>query len=101
MYEYIRANNDFRQRREEAYRYSEMTRDSEEGSTQGMLGRYTIPAKVKTEAITTKGTNTVPSQLGAAKLLQTTSPMRQRGTKLWRKIQLTTKKVVLLVPWRG
>jgi hypothetical protein len=26
MDEYIRANNDFRQRREEAYRYSEMTR---------------------------------------------------------------------------
>jgi hypothetical protein len=25
MDEYIRANNDFRQRREEAYRYSEMT----------------------------------------------------------------------------
>jgi hypothetical protein len=26
MDEYIRADNDFRQRREEAYRYSEMTR---------------------------------------------------------------------------
>jgi hypothetical protein len=26
MDEYIRANNDFRQRREEAYRYSKMTR---------------------------------------------------------------------------
>jgi hypothetical protein len=26
MHEYIRADNDFRQRREEAYRYSEMTR---------------------------------------------------------------------------
>jgi hypothetical protein len=27
MVEYIRADNDFQQRREEAYRYSEMTRD--------------------------------------------------------------------------
>jgi hypothetical protein len=36
----------------------------------------------------------------AAKLLQTTSLKRQRGMKLWRKIQLTTKKVVLLVLWR-
>jgi hypothetical protein len=27
MNEYIRADNDFRQRREEAYRFSEMTRD--------------------------------------------------------------------------
>jgi hypothetical protein len=34
------------------------------------------------------------------KLLQITSPKRQRGTKLWRKIQLTTKKVFLLVLWR-
>jgi hypothetical protein len=29
-----------------------------------MLGRYTIPAKVKKEAITTKGINTVHSHLG-------------------------------------
>jgi hypothetical protein len=36
-----------------------------------------------------------------AKLLQTTSPKRQRGTKLQRKIQLTTEKDVLFVLWRG
>jgi hypothetical protein len=36
MDEYIRVDNDFQQRREEAYRYSEMTRASEEGFTQGM-----------------------------------------------------------------
>jgi hypothetical protein len=56
---------------------------------------------VKTEAITTKGTNIVPVIWDAAKLLQTTSSKRQRGTKLRRKIQLTTKKVVLLDLWRG
>jgi hypothetical protein len=38
MDEYIRVDNDFCQRKEEAYRYSEMTRASEEGSTQGMIG---------------------------------------------------------------
>jgi hypothetical protein len=32
-----------------------------------MIGQYTIQAKVKTEAITTKGTNTVPSQLVRSK----------------------------------
>jgi hypothetical protein len=66
-----------------------------------MSWRYTIQAKVKTEAITTKGTNIVPVIWDAAKLLQTTSSKRQRGTKLRRKIQLTTKKVVLLDLWRG
>jgi hypothetical protein len=60
-----------------------------------------IPAKVKTEAITTKGINTTPSQLGRNKDPSDHQPKRQRGTKLWRKIQLITKKVVLLVLWRG
>jgi hypothetical protein len=32
-----------------------------------MSERYTIPTKVKTEAIKTKGTSTVPSQLGRNK----------------------------------
>jgi hypothetical protein len=36
MDEYIRAYNDFQKRREEAYRYSEMTRASEGDSTLGM-----------------------------------------------------------------
>jgi hypothetical protein len=60
--EYIRVDNDFRQRREEAYRYSKMTRASAEDSTQGMSELYTIPVKVKTEVITTKGINIAPSQ---------------------------------------
>jgi hypothetical protein len=32
-----------------------------------MLGRYTIPAKVKTEAITTKGFNIAPNEPGRSK----------------------------------
>jgi hypothetical protein len=32
-----------------------------------MSEQYTIPAKVKTEAVTTKGTSIVPSQLGRSK----------------------------------
>jgi hypothetical protein len=43
MDEYIRADNDFRQRREEAYMFSKMTRASEEESTPGMSDRSTIP----------------------------------------------------------
>jgi hypothetical protein len=66
MDEYIRDINDFRQRREEAYKYSEMTR--------GFRGRL-LPMHVRTihnpnqseMAITTKDTNTVPSQLGRTK----------------------------------
>ena len=43
MDEYIRADNDFRQKREEAYMYSEMTRASEEDSIPGMSEQSTIP----------------------------------------------------------
>jgi hypothetical protein len=67
MDEYIRADNDFRQRMEEAYRYSKMTRASEKGSTHGMSGRSTIPAQAKTEAITPKGINTASNHLGRNK----------------------------------
>ena len=42
MDEYIRADNDFRQRREEAYRFSEMTRGFE-GFILGTSGPFTTP----------------------------------------------------------
>jgi hypothetical protein len=74
---------------------------SEEDSTQGMSERYTIPAQVKTKAITTKGINIAPSQPGHNKAPSDHQPQEAEGTKLRRKIQLTTKKVVLLVLWRG
>jgi hypothetical protein len=44
-----------------------------------MLGRYTTPAKVKTEAITTKGINTVPSQLGCSKAPSDHQPQEAEG----------------------
>jgi hypothetical protein len=43
MDEYIRADNNFHQRREEAYRFSEMTRASEGGFILGMSGPFTTP----------------------------------------------------------
>jgi hypothetical protein len=61
---YIRAHNDFWQRREEAYRYSEMARGFGEGFIQGMLEQFTILVKVRTETIISKGSSTVLSQQG-------------------------------------
>jgi hypothetical protein len=54
MDEYIQADNDFRQRREEAYRFSEMTRGSEEESTQGMSDPFTL-LRVMTEEVNNRG----------------------------------------------
>jgi hypothetical protein len=62
MDEYIRANNDFCQRREEAYRFSEMTRATEEESTCGMLGQSTIPARMTTKEASFRG-HTTPRNL--------------------------------------
>jgi hypothetical protein len=62
MDEYIRADNDFRQRREEAYRYSK------EDSTQGMSGRFIIPAHAAIGEIIPKGNNTDPNHQGHNKV---------------------------------
>jgi hypothetical protein len=43
MDEYIRANNDFRQRREKAYRFSEMTRGFRGRLHPGMSGQFITP----------------------------------------------------------
>jgi hypothetical protein len=51
----------------------------EEGSTQGMLEQYTILVKVNTEAITTKGTSIVPSQLGRNKAPLDRQPQEAEG----------------------
>jgi hypothetical protein len=64
MDEYIRADNDFRQRREEAYRYSEMTRGFGEDFKQDMLEQSTTQAKVKTRTTIIKGSRATPSQQG-------------------------------------
>jgi hypothetical protein len=101
MDEYIRVDNDFRQRREEAYNYSEMTR--------GFRGRL-HPRHVRTihnpsesedrgnhnqgHQYNSQSTRTQQSSFGLP-------AQRGRGMKLRRKIQLTTKKAILLVLWRG
>ena len=61
MDEYIRADNDFRQRREEAYRYSEMAGASEGDSTPGMSGQSIMPAQVTTGETKPKGRSTAPN----------------------------------------
>jgi hypothetical protein len=63
MNEYTRADNDFRQRREEAYIYFEM-RASEEDTTLGMSGQFITPAQVMTGAIILKGISTSLSHRG-------------------------------------
>jgi hypothetical protein len=88
MDEYIRADNDFHQRKEEAYRFSEMAR--------GFGGRFhprhvrsihnsnpsdhrgSQPQRKQTQLLVFRATT---------KLLQITSPKRQRRQKIRRKIQ--------------
>jgi hypothetical protein len=69
MDEYIRADNDFRQRREEAYRYSKMTRASEEDSTLGMSSRFISPAQATTGGIIPKDKSTTLNHQGHNKVL--------------------------------
>jgi hypothetical protein len=102
MDEYIRVDNDFRQRREEAYRYSEMTR--------GFGGRL-HPRHVRTihnlssNDDRAKPHSRQPTKLpifrNATKLLQATSSKGQRRNKLWRKVHLPTQEVVLFILWGG
>jgi hypothetical protein len=57
MDEYIRADNDFRQRREEAYRFSKMTRGFGEKSIRDMSGQSITPLKVTTKEVSLRGHN--------------------------------------------
>jgi hypothetical protein len=49
MDEYIQADNDFRQRREKAYRFSEMTRASEGESTLGISDQFIALVRMMTK----------------------------------------------------
>jgi hypothetical protein len=62
MDEYIRVDNDFRQRREEAFRFFEMTRASEGGSIRGMLDQFITLLKMMIEGANSKG-HSVPHKL--------------------------------------
>jgi hypothetical protein len=99
MDQYIRADNDFRQRREEAYRFSEMTR--------GFGGRI-HPRHVRSSHSSSqnddKGSQFQRPQhssvfRAAAKLLQATSSKGQRRQGLWRKIWGSAQENLLLILW--
>jgi hypothetical protein len=102
MDEYIRADNDFRQRREEAYRYSEMTR--------GFGGRL-HPRHVRTihnpstnddRANHTQGNQQSSQSSGMQQTsYRHVSSKRQRRKKLRRKIQHSTQETVLFILWGG
>jgi hypothetical protein len=64
MDEYIRADNDFRQRREEAYRYSKMTRGFRGRLHPRHSGRSIILAQATTWEIILKGISTAPNHQG-------------------------------------
>jgi hypothetical protein len=76
MDEYIRADNDFRQRREEAYRFSEMTR--------GFGGRIHNSRQRKPASEVTARLTVFRA---AAELFQATSSKGQRWQGLRRKIR--------------
>jgi hypothetical protein len=69
MDEYIRADNDFHQRREEAYRFSEMTGASEEESIRSMLGQSIIQLRVTTKEVSLRGRNIPHNLRGNSKAL--------------------------------
>jgi hypothetical protein len=68
MDEYIRADNDFRQRREEAYRYSKRPGASEEDSTLGTSRRFITPAQGTIGEIILKGISKAPNHQGHNKV---------------------------------
>jgi hypothetical protein len=68
MDEYIHTDKDFRQRREEAYRLSEMTRASEEESTQGTSDQSTL-LRMTTEEVSSRGRNIPPRLRGSNKVI--------------------------------
>jgi hypothetical protein len=61
MDEYIRADNDFRQRREEAYRYSEMARGFGGRFHPDMSGQSIMLAQVMTGETKPKGSSIAPN----------------------------------------
>jgi hypothetical protein len=59
MDEYIQADNAFRQRREKAYRFSEMTRASEGESTLGISDQFIALVRMMTKEANFKDHNTL------------------------------------------
>jgi hypothetical protein len=66
MDEYIRADNDFRQRREEPYRFSEIAGASEGGFIPDMSDRF-IPLRLMTGEASSRGRNIPPRLRGSSR----------------------------------
>jgi hypothetical protein len=64
MDEYIHADNDFRQRREEAYKFSEMARGFKGESILGMSDPF-IPLRMTTGEVSSRGRNIPPRLRGS------------------------------------
>jgi hypothetical protein len=69
MDEYIRADNGFRQRREEAYRFSEMTRGFRGRIHPRHVRSIIIPLRVTTKEVSLRGRNTPHNLRGNSKTL--------------------------------
>jgi hypothetical protein len=96
MDEYIRADNDFRKRREEAYRFSEMTRGFGGRINLGMSDQFITPARVMIEEASCKGHNTAPNPQDNSKALSSHQP---QGAGLQRKVWGSAQKALLLILW--
>jgi hypothetical protein len=79
---YIRANNDFRQRREEAYRYSKMTKGFRGRLHPRHVRMIHNPSSSEDRGTIPKGSSTLSIIRGTTKFFQATSSERQRGHKL-------------------
>jgi hypothetical protein len=69
MDEYIQTDNDFRQRREEAYRFSEMTRGFGGRIHPRHVRQSIIPLRVTTKEVSLRGHNTPHNLRGSNKAL--------------------------------
>jgi hypothetical protein len=102
MDEYIQADNDFRQRREEAYMFSKMTSGSG-----GRLHPRHVRSIHNSNANDERANNAQNNHHSSQSLsMQQTSFNHQlqeeRRKKLhWRNIRQSTQKVVLPLLWRG
>jgi hypothetical protein len=82
MDEYIRADNDFCKRREEAYSFSKMAKASEEDFIPGTLGQSIMPIRVMIEEVNPKGNNTAPSHQGDNKASSGHQPQEAEGAEV-------------------
>jgi hypothetical protein len=101
MDEYIRADNDFRQRREEAYKFYEMT-----SGFGGRLHPRHVRSIHNSNANDERASNAQHShQYSQSSSMTSFRPLAPRGQRRkkfqWRKVWQPTQKIVLSFLWRG